>query len=350
MKKFWYIVGANRGLIVGALFLVIFSSFILKSVAPSLFPVYYFYLLACFFVFFILVQIDFDILVIFSPYFYVISLALLIITLLVGQITRGAVRWIQLGPFSIQPTEIVKPFILLFFARLLTTGKLTFKKLVRAVGFFLPAFFLILIQPSLGVAFLIFIGFVGLILAADFDKKLILVAVVIALMSFPLIWQVLAPYQKERILVFLSPDAQTLDAAYNSIQSKISVGSGKLWGRGLGRGVQTQLAFLPERHTDFIFASIAEELGFVGASILLFLSFFVLYKIIKVVEQARSHAARAFVSGAFLMLFVQTMVHIGMNMGLLPITGVPLPLVSAGGSSLVSTAAILAMVISAKKC
>jgi rod shape determining protein RodA len=117
----------------------------------------------------------------------------------------------------------------------------------------------------------------------------------------------------------------------------ISVGSGKLLGRGLGRGVQTQLAFLPERHTDFIFASVAEELGFLGAVLLIAGSFFIFIRLTYFINNAESPAARAFLSGLFLTLFIQTIVHVGMNMGLLPITGVPYPLVSAGGSSLLAT-------------
>jgi rod shape determining protein RodA len=195
------------------------------------------------------------------------------------------------------------------------------------------------------VAILTAVGYFGVILASSINKKIIVFTVVGAVVALPLIWQVLAPYQKTRVQALLNPG----QASYNSIQSMISVGSGKLTGRGLGRGVETQLSFLPEKQTDFIFASIAEEMGFVGAVLVAAISFFVLYRIISILERSRSVAARAFIAGTFLTLFVQVLVHIGMNMGLFPITGLPLPLVSAGGSSLVATMAALGMVVGARK-
>ncbi|KKU02897.1 MAG: Cell elongation-specific peptidoglycan biosynthesis regulator RodA [Candidatus Woesebacteria bacterium GW2011_GWE1_45_18] len=165
----------------------------------------------------------------------------------------------------------------------------------------------------------------------------------------PLFWQIMQPYQRERILTFVNPESDPYGAGYNALQSMISVGSGRLLGRGLGKGVQTQLAFLPEKHTDFIFAAVGEELGFLGAGLLLLGGFFILSRLVSIVENASSPAGRAYVSGFFLTLLVQTFVHVGMNVGLLPITGVPFPLVSAGGSSLLGTFIGLGIAFGARK-
>ena len=328
---------SDYSFLVSIFLLLILGLTILTSIAPTLFPLYYFYVLFGLVFFLIFAKIDFEIVSLFSVHLYILSLVFLILPLLIGQVTRGAVRWIPLGPLSIQPAEIIRPFLLIFFANYLTNQRLELKRIIRAFGLLFLPLLLILLQPSLGVAILTAVGFLGVLMASDFDKKYLLIALAGFLLVSPLVWQGLAPYQKQRIVSFINPSADPLGAGYNSIQSMISVGSGKLTGRGLGKGVQTQLAFLPERHTDFIFASISEELGFVGASLVLVLFLVVFLRLIKVVETAKNQAARAFVSGFFLTLFVQVIINVGMNLGLMPITGVPLPLVSAGGSSLLGT-------------
>jgi len=202
---------------------------------------------------------------------------------------------------------------------------------------------------TLGVAILTGIGFVGVLMASSINKKYFLYIAGIFLLLAPLIWMVLAPYQKQRIDSFINPENDPLGAGYNSIQSMISVGSGGFLGRGLGEGVQTQLAFLPEKHTDFIFAAIAEELGFVG-SILIFAGLFtVFWLLIVVIEQSKGQVERAYATGVFMILFAETIIHIGMNMGMLPITGVPLPFVSAGGSALIGTTMAVAIAMNAKR-
>ena len=207
---------------------------------------------------------------------------------------------------------------------------------------------LILIQPSLGVAILMVLGFLGVLIASDFKKRYLLVGLGIFLILIPIFWSILAPYQKLRILTFIDPTKDPYGAGYNSLQSQIAVGSGKILGRGLGKGVQTQLSFLPERQTDFIFASISEELGILGSAIVMFFLFFILFKLASFTSGAINPTARAYLAGLFLMLLSQIIIHIGMNMGLLPITGVPLPLVSAGGSSLMGTVAGLAIALRAR--
>lgn len=337
-------------LLTSCIFLLLLVSFlVLRSIASSVFPNYFVYLFLALSAFIIFSQIDFDILTVFHKQLYVISIILLIVPLIIGQVTRGTVRWIPIGPISLQPSEIVRPFLLIFFSVYLSEKYVDLKRFAKALALLsLPAF-LILIQPSLGVTILTALGFLGVLLASTFNKKLLIVFAILAAILSPVVWLGLADYQKGRILDFLTPQSDPFGSGYNSLQAMISVGSGQLWGRGLGEGVQTQLSFLPERHTDFIFASIAEELGFGGAIFLLIVVFLLLFRLAQNVSNAKSIAARGFISGVFLTIFAQVMVHVGMNMGILPITGVPLPLVSAGGSSLLATMISLAIVLSAVK-
>lgn len=327
-------------------FLIIFGVFVLKSIAGFIFPLYYVYLTVSVLVFLLFYFLGFEIISVFYKQIYFGSILFLLIPVILGELTRGTLRWINLGPLTIQPSEIVKPFLLVSFSVFLYKGKNNWKKVLRIIIFLLIPLLLIAVQPSLGVSVTVFVGFFGIILAGDFDKKYIAYLLAFVFLSSFLIWFLLAPYQKSRIVAFLDPEKDPYGSGYNSLQSMIAVGSGEITGRGLGKGVQTQLSFLPERHTDFIFASISEELGFLGSSILL-LGFFVLFgRILMFLKRADSPQSRSFVSGVFLTLLFQTFVHIGMNIGILPITGVTLPLISAGGSSLMSTMMCLGLVAS----
>lgn len=336
-------------LILPIFLLLVFSFFILNSISPSLFPSYYWYIGLGVITFLFFSLFDFEIISAFYKYFYIISILLLIVTLVIGQVTRGTVRWIPIGSISIQPSEIVRPFLFIFFANYIAEKKLNLKRLFKIIILMALPLFLILVQPSLGVTALTAIGFLGLFLASEIDKKSILYLIFSILVIAPLLFMVLKPYQRDRLTAFIDPSKDPLGAGYNAIQSTISVGSGKLLGRGLGRGVGTQLAFLPEHHTDFIFASVAEEMGFVGALVLLVLTFSLLYRIVTYTENAINFPARLFLGGLVLTLFTQVVVHVGMNMGLFPITGVPYPLVSAGGSSLLATLTSLGIVMGTKK-
>lgn len=328
------------GITVVFFILTLFSIVILRGIAPFVFPTYFFYIIVAIVSFLIFSQIGFDILSEFSTHFYIGSIIFLLLPLIIGQVTRGVVRWIPLGPVSIQPSELVRPYLFVFFATRLTKEHLKLKEFLKTSGLFLLAAFLILVQPSLGVAILTCVGYTGIVLATTLDKKILLVILGLGILFVPLFWHFLRPYQRARIISFDN---------YNSVQAMISVGSGEVTGEGLGKGTQTQLSFLPEKQTDFVFASISHELGFVGAGLVLLILFYLLYRIVANISYAYNPAARSFISGIFLTLLVQTLVHVGMNMGMLPITGVTLPLVSAGGSSLVATATMLGMVVGAKK-
>jgi len=330
----------DLGITIPFFILIIFSFVILRSLAPNLFPTYFIYIIAAIIAFFIFSQIPFDILSEFKIHFYIACIIFLILPLIIGQVTRGVVRWIPIGPIAILPSELVRPFLFILFANQLTKKNLSLKEFLKTSVLFILPLFLILVQPSLGVAVLTAIGYLGIVLATSLDKKILIFLVALLGLSFPIIWLFLKPYQRQRIM--------SIDN-YNSVQATISVGSGKLTGLGLGKGTETQLAFLPEKQTDFIFASISHELGFVGASLVLLISFFLLFRVSQSVSYAQSPQSRSFISGLFLAMLAQTFVHVGMNMGILPITGVTLPLVSAGGSSLIATAISLGMVIGAKR-
>lgn len=319
------------------LFLIIFGLVVLNSLDKSIFPLYYVYVFVAFVFFVIFSLVDFDVISVFSKHLYTGSVLLLLVTLIVGRVTRGTVRWIQIGTGSFQPAEIVRPFLLVFFANYLGKGELNLKKIASAIGLLAIPVVLILAQPSLGVSILTVIGFVGVILSSKFDKKYIIWGLLGAIALIPIVWSLLAPYQKQRITAFLNPGSDPQGAGYNSIQSTIAAGSGKIFGKGLGKGIQTQLAFLPEKETDFIFASIAEELGLVGALLVLTATFLILLRLIYYMEHSISPPSRSYLSGFFLVYLTQIFVHVGMNMGMLPITGLPYPLVSAGGSSLLAT-------------
>lgn len=336
-------------LILSIVILLVISTVVLYSIAPSIYPLYFVFLVLGFIAFYVFLKIDFEVFLLFSPHFYVLSVILLLLPLIIGQATRGAIRWIPIGNLTIQPSEVVRPFLLLFFARYITEKEFTGERLAKILFFFLIPLILILVQPSLGVAVLTGIGFTGVLLASSINKKYFLIAPAVLLLISPLIWTVMPSYQKARVTSFVDPSSDPQGAGYNSIQSMISVGSGGIFGRGLGEGVQTQLAFLPEKHTDFIFAATAEELGMVGSFLILLGLFTVFWILIKIIERAKSQAARAYVSGVFFVLFAESLIHVGMNMGLFPITGVPLPFVSAGGSALLGTMMSVAIALNAKR-
>ncbi len=343
------IFGKAGGMLFSISFLIALSFITLRSIAPFVFPVYFVYIIGAVLSFIIFLQIDFDIISLFYKHFYVVSVFALVVTLIIGQVTRGAVRWIPLGPVSIQPTELVRPFLLLFFAKFLTERPANPKRILLASILFAVPFFLIWFQPSLGVAIITSVGFVGILFSAARDKRLVVLAFILLIVLGPVIWMFMKPYQKGRVLSLLGKSSDNSASSYNSVQSMISVGSGQFSGQGLGKGGQTQLQFLPEKHTDFIFASIAEELGFVGAGLLLLVTFFLLERVIRLAEITDNEAVRVWLIGVFFSFLVQIIIHVGMNMGMLPITGLPYPLVSYGGSSLVATMTTLGIVLSIKR-
>jgi rod shape determining protein RodA len=204
---------------------------------------------------------------------------------------------------------------------------------------------LVLMQPDLGSAFILFFIWLGITIVAGIKVRHFLAVTLILLIILILSWQFfLAPYQKQRIITFFSPESDRLGAGYNILQSKIAIGSGGLWGKGLGHGSQARLNFLPEAHTDFIFAAVGEEWGFFGASFLLGLFLLIFWRLYKLSRKAPNNFTRLFIVGFSVLLFSQVFINIGMNLGLVPITGISLPFLSYGGSNLILMAVCLGIV------
>src|SRR5436309_3725211 len=286
------------------------------------------------------------------PYFYVLAILSLIAVLLFGQRISGSKSWISLGgAFSIQPSEFVKIAVILSLARFLCeirTEYLTALDIVKAsciVG--LPVL-LVLMQPDLGSALtFIPIPLVGLFLGG-LRPKWILLFIILSVLVVGLGWYNLKGYQKERIYTFLEPERDPLGAGYHSIQSKIAVGSGGLWGKGINKGSQTKLGFLPERHTDFIFSVVGEELGFVGTVVILLFYLLIVMRSIHIAQTARDKLGIYITLGAVSVLLFHILESVGMVVGLMPITGIPLPLLSYGGSSVLSTFIFLGLIINVR--
>lgn len=287
-------------------------------------------------IFIIFSLIDLEILLSLSPLLFLSSVILLISVFLLGNITRGSVRWIPLGNFTIQPSEFIKPFFALFSSWYWIRNKFSGKTLVVYALFFLPAFVLIFLQPDLGSTLVLFSIFSGMILFSGIKFKNLLILFLIFLLVLPCFWFLLKDYQKTRAVHYFNPYSDPLGDGYNVIQSTITVGSGGLFGRGFGKGTQSHLSFLPERHTDFVFASAAEEFGFTGTTIILVLYIILFLKMLNIASLTEDRQNFLLVLGLFFYLSFQTIVNIGMNIGILPITGITLPFLSYGGSSLLT--------------
>ena len=280
---------------------------------------------------------------------YIFILITLVVTLILGFETRGTIRWIPLGIFNIQPSEFAKPVLILFLAKFWSENFPTWLNILRSLLWSAPCVLLIFRQPDLGSSLTLLAIWLGMLFAVQISIKKMIILILMIILTIPLSWIFLHGYQQERILSFLSPESDPLGKGYNLIQSTISVGSGELFGRGLGRGTQSRLQFLPEFRTDFIFASIAEEMGFVGSALILSLYLFLLIYSLRLAQRVRSSFSFLVVLGVVSMFLFQVFVNIGMNVGLLPITGITLPLISYGGSSLIATLLSLGMVAASVK-
>ncbi len=289
--------------------------------------------------FFLLIsRIDYRIYERFASLIYIGCLAFLFAPLVFGTITRGAYRWIQIGPFPIQPSEIVKPFLVIFFAHFFASKERVYlrKLLLGGLLAFIPVF-LIFIQPDLGSSVVVALSWLGIVVGAGVSLKIFALGGLSFFFLIPLGWKfLLRDFQKQRVFTFLNPLKDPLGAGYNLIQATVAVGSGQLFGRGFGRGTQSHLKFLPERHTDFIFASIAEELGFIFSGLLIIGFVILLWRILTISQKTKDSFGELICFGVFSLIFCQIFINIAMNLGLLPITGITLPLVSYGGSSFIS--------------
>ncbi|KKS46770.1 hypothetical protein A3J20_06730 [Candidatus Gottesmanbacteria bacterium RIFCSPLOWO2_02_FULL_42_29] len=324
-------------LLIPSLGLAGISIFILASVGTNEFLAQSVFIIFGLLIYLIISTINYRIWSRFSVVFYLLTVFLLLILFFLPQI-RGVHRWIDFGLFLLQPSEILKPILIVVFAYLISkrdlsrTGNLFFINCL-----FLPILILVFLQPDLGNTIVYAVFFLGMLLAGGISLSLVISGSILFTILTPAFWTFLKSYQKQRILSFFNPAIDPAGSGYNAIQSMIAVGSGGLWGLGLGRGTQSKLFFLPEFQTDFIFATLVESLGFIGGIVLIFLYFFLLVRILSIVFSAEDQMGKLISIGIFLQIFIQVFINIGMNLGILPITGITLPLVSSGGSSIIST-------------
>ena len=295
---------------------------------------------AGFIVMMIILMIDFRDLDKINLFIYAFCVGLLISVLIFGQLGGGSRRWLLIGFVRIQPSELMKIALIISLASVYSTSisqtGLNFRKLIKPAILCAIPFVLIVNQPDLGTGLLLLLIAGSITLFVKVERKVLYIISGICLVTAPLLWSGLKTYQKLRILTFLDPDRDPLGAGYHIIQSKIAIGSGMLTGKGFLKGTQNALSFLPEHHTDFILSVLAEEWGLMGSSILLLVYFIFLLWGLNIAYNCRNMFGSILAFGITTMIFWQIFINIGMVMGLMPVVGVPLPLVSYGGSSVIT--------------
>ena len=283
---------------------------------------------------------------------YIVVIGLLFWTYLFGITSSGSQRWINLYFINLQPSELMKIVIILCLAKYFHRKKLenvnSIYTILTSLIIILLPMGLVIVQPDLGTSLLIAISGIAVLWFAGINHKYFIYTVLGFLISLPFIIAFLKPYQKLRILTFLNPDKDPLGAGYQIIQSKIAVGSGGIFGKGFLKGTQSYLEFLPEKHTDFIFTLFSEEFGFVGSALLLIIYAIIIYRIVSIGASSRSYFAKIFCYSFGAAIFVFITINMSMVLGLLPIVGSPLPIMSYGGSSMLATMIGLGIVMSAK--
>ena len=284
--------------------------------------------------------------------FYLICLFLLIIVMLFGITASGSKRWVDLYFLNLQPSELMKIAIIVCFARyyhrIQSVDIQSYRFLLIPVILIIIPCYLVITQPDLGTSILIAGSGIVVIWIAGLNIKYFVYSSLLFLVSFPFVVSILKPYQKSRILTFFNPDRDPLGAGYQIIQSKIAIGSGGFFGKGYLKGTQSYLEFLPEKHTDFIFTLFSEEFGFLGSIILMFLYILLISRVISIGFFVRSFFAKLYCFGFASAIFLYVFVNIAMVLGLLPIVGAPLPIMSYGGSSMLSIMLGLSIVMSCK--
>ncbi len=283
---------------------------------------------------------------------YFIAICLLVWTYFFGLTSSGSKRWIDLYFINLQPSELMKIFIILCLAKYFHRMKLEnvnsiYTILTSLIIIILPMG-MVIVQPDLGTSILIAISGIAVLWFAGINYKYFIYTVLGFLILLPFIIAFLKPYQKLRVLTFLNPDKDPLGAGYQIIQSKIAVGSGGIFGKGFLKGTQSYLEFLPEKHTDFIFTLFSEEFGFVGSALLLVIYAIIIYRTVAIGASSRSYFAKIFCYSFGAAIFVYIIINMSMVLGLLPIVGSPLPIMSYGGSSMLATMIGFGIVMSAK--
>ncbi len=284
---------------------------------------------------------------------YLFFLALLASLFVFGSTVKGATSWFDLGSFSFQPVDFMKIVLILMLAKYFSRRHVEIKNakhvFISALYAFIP-FFLVFLQPDFGSGIIIFLIWFGMTLLSGISKKHLFIIGGAGIALFFILWNfVFAPYQKARIETFLDPLSDVQGVGYNAYQSTIAVGSGELWGKGVGYGTQSRLQFLPEYETDFIFAAFSEEWGFVGSMTILVLYGLVIWRIVRLAMFGATNFETLFGSGVAIMIIAHAVINIGMNIGLMPVTGITLPFMSYGGSHLLTLFVALGIMMGMNK-
>ena len=299
-----------------------------------------------------LMNFDYKMLAGFRKKLYIFNIIMLVAVMVVGQSALGAQRWIVIGPISLQPSEFSKLIMIVCLAGMLEerVGHLnTLRDLLPVAAYVGVPFLLVMKQPDLGTSLVFMAIFFGMIFVSGIRMKLLGSIFAAGLAAMPVLWHFLKDYQKMRIMVFMDPNVDPLGSGYHIIQSKIAIGSGMLFGKGLFHGTQSQLNFLPENHTDFIFAVVGEELGFIGVAFLLLLYLVVLWRGVQIARDAADTFGRLLAVGITSMIAFHVLVNVGMTMGIMPVTGIPLPLMSYGVSSLTTNIMSIAILLNIER-
>lgn len=283
---------------------------------------------------------------------YIIAIGLLLGVLIFGVSIRGAESWYRIGGITIEPVEFTKILIILLLAKYFSMRHIEMYRISHIIAsgvyVFIPVG-LIVMQREIGSVLILASIWLGIMILAGIKIRHLFLLGLAGFLVFLISWNfIFQDYQKERLISFLNPQADPQGAGYNTLQSVVAIGSGGVWGVGLGQGTQTQLGFLPEPQTDFIYAAIVEEMGLVGAILLLACFIFFFRRVMKLISISTNNFARLVAAGFLVMLVSQVFINMGMTLGILPITGIPLPFVSYGGSSLVSLFAMLGVLQSIK--
>jgi rod shape determining protein RodA len=269
---------------------------------------------------------------------YVITVSILASLFIFGSVFQGSQSWFNLGFFSFQPAELSKLVLVLLLAKYFSKRHVEIKQIRHIIVSGIYAgilFFLIMMQPDFGSALIIFAVWFGMVLFSGLSKKHFISLFATGVVVFGILWaSVFADYQKTRILTFLNPLQDLQGAGYNAYQSTISVGSGMIWGKGVGNGTQSRLLFLPEYQTDFVFAAYAEEWGFIGSILLFILYLLLIFRILKIAIHGESNFEILYAIGFSILIMSHVIIHTGINIGLLPVTGITIPFMSYGGTNL----------------
>jgi len=351
-QSFWWRIHLDWPLMLGILMMVSFGLFVLFSASGENIPMIkrqIFSLVISFTILLIIAQIPIRQIRDWILPVFIIGLVLLILVLLFGHVGKGAQRWLDLKIFKFQPSEMMKLAMPLTLAWYFDQRCLPPKKrelAIATIAILVPTG-LIAKQPDLGTALLVAASGIYVLFLAGISWKIVFSFMVLGISYVPIHWHYfMHEYQRKRVMIFLNPESDPLGSGYHIIQSKIAIGSGGFYGKGWMNGTQSQLDFLPERHTDFIFSVLAEELGFAGVVILLSLYIFIIGRCLYLASQAQDSFSRLTIGALTLIFFTYIFVNIGMVSGLLPVVGLPLPLVSYGGTSLVTLMAGFGVIMS----